>query len=52
MSSALRWEGADLYALAVANKSPDGAWLRLNVLTAGDLAGELAFMDSRPRYLP
>lgn len=37
-------------ALAVANKSPDGAWLRLNVLTAGDLAGELAFMDSRPRY--
>jgi len=50
MSSALRWEGADLYTLAVANKSPDGAWLRLNVLTAGDLAGELAFMDSRPRY--
>ena len=33
-------------ALAVANKSPDGTWMRLNVLTAGDLAGELAFMDS------
>ena len=37
-------------ALAVANKSPDGTWMRLNVLTAGDLAGELAFMDSKPRY--
>jgi CRP-like cAMP-binding protein len=24
--------------------------MRLNVLTAGDLAGELAFLDSRPRY--
>jgi CRP-like cAMP-binding protein len=37
-------------ALAVAKKSSDGEWLRLNVLTAGDLAGELAFLDSRPRY--
>ena len=37
-------------ALAVANKSSDGTWVRLNVLTAGDLAGELAFMDSKPRY--
>ena len=36
-------------ALAVAKKSDDD-WLRLNVLTAGDLAGELAFMDSTPRY--
>jgi CRP/FNR family cyclic AMP-dependent transcriptional regulator len=36
-------------ALAVAKKSGDD-WLRLNVLTAGDLAGELAFMDSTPRY--
>jgi CRP-like cAMP-binding protein len=36
-------------ALAVAKKSGDD-WLRLNVLTAGDLAGELAFMDSMPRY--
>ncbi|MCG6874940.1 MAG: cyclic nucleotide-binding domain-containing protein [Betaproteobacteria bacterium] len=37
-------------ALAVAKKSEDGQWVRLNVLTAGDLAGELAFLDSRPRY--
>ena len=36
-------------ALAVAKQSGDD-WLRLNVLTAGDLAGELAFMDSAPRY--
>jgi CRP-like cAMP-binding protein len=37
-------------ALAVAKKAPAGDWLRLNVLTAGDLVGELAFLDSRPRY--
>ena len=37
-------------ALAVAKKSADGEWVRLNVLTAGDLAGELAFLDSKPRY--
>jgi len=37
-------------ALAVATKTPDGEWMRLNVLTAGDLAGELAFLDSRPRF--
>ena len=37
-------------ALAVAKKSTDTDWVRLNVLTAGDLAGELAFLDSRPRY--
>ena len=36
-------------ALAVARKS-DKEWLRFNVLTSGDLAGELAFLDSRPRY--
>ncbi len=36
-------------ALAVA-KRDDDEWIRLNVLTAGDLAGELAFLDSRPRY--
>jgi CRP/FNR family cyclic AMP-dependent transcriptional regulator len=36
-------------ALAVA-KRDDDEWMRLNVLTAGDLAGELAFLDSRPRY--
>jgi len=37
-------------ALAVAKQSMDDEWVRLNVLTAGDLAGELAFLDSRPRY--
>jgi CRP-like cAMP-binding protein len=37
-------------ALAVARKSSDNGWVRLNVLTAGDLAGELAFLDSKPRY--
>jgi len=37
-------------ALAVAKKSTEGDWRRLNVLTAGDLVGELAFLDSRPRY--
>ena len=37
-------------ALAVAKLSADGTWVRLNVLTAGDLAGELAFLDSKPRY--
>jgi len=37
-------------ALAVAKPAADGDWVRLNVLTAGDLAGELAFLDSRPRY--
>jgi CRP/FNR family transcriptional regulator, cyclic AMP receptor protein len=37
-------------ALAVAKQSENGQWVRLNVLTAGDLAGELAFLDSRPRY--
>ena len=36
-------------ALAVAKRNDD-EWVRLNVLTAGDLAGELAFLDSRPRY--
>jgi CRP/FNR family transcriptional regulator, cyclic AMP receptor protein len=37
-------------ALAVAKKSADDEWVRLNVLTAGDLAGELVFLDSKPRY--
>lgn len=36
-------------ALAVAKQSGSD-WLRLNVLTAGDLVGELAFLDSQPRY--
>ena len=29
---------------------PGGEWLNLNVLTKGDLVGELAFLDSRPHY--
>lgn len=38
-------------ALAVAKRSGGSdEWMRLNTLTAGDLAGELAFLDSRPRY--
>jgi len=37
-------------ALAVAKKSGNADWMRLNVITAGDLAGELAFLDSQPRY--
>ena len=38
-------------ALAVAKKSSaENEWVRLNTLTAKDLAGELAFLDSRPRY--
>ena len=28
----------------------DGEWQNLHVLTKGDLAGELGFMDERPRY--
>lgn len=37
-------------AVAVAKRSAEGQWVRLNVQTAGDLAGELAFLDSMPRY--
>ena len=36
-------------ALAVARES-GGQWLTLHVLTKGDLAGELGFMDGRPHY--
>jgi CRP-like cAMP-binding protein len=36
-------------ALAVARES-DGQWINLHVLTKGDLAGELGFMDGRPHY--
>jgi CRP-like cAMP-binding protein len=36
-------------ALAVA-REVDGQWISLHVLTKGDLAGELAFMDGRPHY--
>ncbi len=35
--------------LAVARQSlPDGKWVNLHVLTKGDLAGELAFVDGNP----
>ena len=38
-------------ALAVAKQmQPSGQWVNLNVLTRGDLAGELAFMDDNPHY--
>jgi len=38
-------------ALAVARKAGgNNEWVRLNTLTAKDLAGELAFLDSKPRY--
>ncbi len=37
--------------LSVAKQSkPDGKWINLHVLTKGDLAGELAFMDGNPHY--
>jgi CRP-like cAMP-binding protein len=37
--------------LAVAKRlQPGGQWINLNVLTKGDLAGELAFMDGTPHY--
>lgn len=37
--------------LAVAKQLPPGGqWINLNVLTKGDLAGELAFMDGKPHY--
>ena len=38
-------------ALAVAKRvEPGGKWVNLQVLTKGDLAGELAFMGEDPRY--
>lgn len=38
-------------ALAVSKRiQPGGKWLNLQVLTKGDLAGELAFMGEDPRY--
>lgn len=36
-------------ALGVATES-DGQWVNLHVLTKGDLANELGFMDGRPHY--
>ena len=38
-------------ALAVARQvEASGEWVTLHVLTKGDLAGELGFMDGRPHY--
>jgi CRP/FNR family cyclic AMP-dependent transcriptional regulator len=38
-------------ALGVAKQmQPGGKWMNLYVLTKGDLAGELAFMDGNPHY--
>jgi CRP-like cAMP-binding protein len=38
-------------ALAVARQvEASGDWVTLHVLTKGDLAGELGFMDGRPHY--
>jgi CRP-like cAMP-binding protein len=36
-------------ALGVARES-DGQWVNLHMLTKGDLANELGFMDGRPHY--
>ena len=37
--------------LAVARqREADGQWINLHLLTKGDLAGELGFMDGRPHY--
>ena len=37
-------------ALAVSRHAPDGQWENLHVMTAGDLVGELSFLDGTPRY--
>ena len=37
-------------ALAVSRHGPDGHWENLHVMTAGDLVGELSFLDGTPRY--
>ena len=38
-------------ALAVARQvEGNGQWINLHLLTKGDLAGELGFMDGRPHY--
>jgi CRP-like cAMP-binding protein len=37
-------------ALAVSRPGPDGTWENLHVMTAGDLVGELSFLDGTPRY--
>jgi len=37
-------------ALAVSRAGADGTWENLHVMTAGDLVGELSFLDGTPRY--
>ena len=37
-------------ALAVSRRGADGQWENLHVMTAGDLVGELSFLDGTPRY--
>jgi CRP/FNR family transcriptional regulator, cyclic AMP receptor protein len=37
-------------AIAVAKRQAEGGMINLNVLTKGDLVGELAFMDGKPHY--
>ena len=37
-------------ALAVSRPTPEGPWENLHVMTAGDLVGELSFLDGTPRY--
>ncbi len=37
-------------ALAVSRPGADGTWENLHVMTAGDLVGELSFLDGTPRY--
>ena len=37
-------------ALAVSRHGADGQWENLHVMTAGDLVGELSFLDGTPRY--
>lgn len=37
-------------ALAVSRHGADWQWENLHVMTAGDLVGELSFLDGTPRY--
>ena len=37
-------------ALAVSRPTAGGGWENLHVMTAGDLVGELSFLDGTPRY--
>jgi len=37
-------------ALGVARRDPDGSWRNLHVKTAGELVGELSFLDGVPHF--